>query len=84
MIEIIYMVVTIATCIALAILADKYGIKRDINNQEIAGVCAGIAKRFDVPAGAVRIGFVLSVLFFGIGIIPYIVLWAVLKEEEEE
>jgi phage shock protein PspC (stress-responsive transcriptional regulator) len=40
----------------------------------IAGVCAGLADRFGVSTGTVRVIFVLFGLF-GAGEIAYILLW---------
>jgi phage shock protein C len=46
----------------------------------IAGVCAGLAQRFGVSTGLVRIGFVLFGLF-GVGEIVYIALWLMIPKE---
>lgn len=48
---------------------------RDETNKKIGGVCAGIANYFNVDPTIVRL--ITLVLFFtyGIGIIPYIILW---------
>jgi phage shock protein PspC (stress-responsive transcriptional regulator) len=78
---IIYLILTLVACIILAYLIKKHNIKRDLDNEIIAGVCAGIAKRFSVTPNAVRLAFVLSVIFFGIGILPYIILWVIMEEE---
>jgi phage shock protein PspC (stress-responsive transcriptional regulator) len=48
---------------------------RDENNKFLGGVCSGIANYFDIDIAIVRILFVIAILSFGIGIIPYIVLW---------
>ncbi len=68
--------------IGMAILAKKAEIKRNGDDFFIAGVCAGIAKKFGIQPIVVRAGFVLSVLIFGFGIIPYIILWIILEKEE--
>jgi phage shock protein PspC (stress-responsive transcriptional regulator) len=47
----------------------------------IAGVCAGLARRFGLPAGVVRLLFVLSCLLPGPQFIAYIVLWVLMPEE---
>jgi phage shock protein PspC (stress-responsive transcriptional regulator) len=48
----------------------------------IAGVCAGLAKEFDVPVTVLRLAFVLGALFGGgIGIVIYLVLWVVMPYE---
>ncbi len=81
MLSIVWFIIILAVCIGGAWLVKKNNIKRDTQDEEIAGVCAGIAKNFKVKPGAVRLAFVLSVIFFGIGILPYIILWAVMEEE---
>ena len=48
----------------------------------IAGVCSGLARRFGVSAGAVRLVFVLSCLLPGPQFVLYIVLWVLMPAEE--
>jgi phage shock protein PspC (stress-responsive transcriptional regulator)/heme/copper-type cytochrome/quinol oxidase subunit 2 len=48
---------------------------RDENHKVLGGVCAGIANYFGIDKTVVRIVFVLVALFFGTGILAYIVLW---------
>ena len=48
----------------------------------IAGVCAGLARRFGVSAGVVRLVFVLSCLLPGPQFVLYIVLWVLMPAEE--
>lgn len=40
----------------------------------IAGVCAGLAARFGLPRGLVRLGFVIFGLV-GAGEVAYVILW---------
>jgi phage shock protein PspC (stress-responsive transcriptional regulator) len=47
----------------------------------IAGVCAGLARRFGVSPTLVRVGFVLSCLLPGPQILIYLVLWIVMPRE---
>lgn len=47
----------------------------------IAGVCAGLADRFGVSRGMVRLGFVIFGLV-GAGEIAYIVAWVVMPKED--
>lgn len=59
-------------------MADLY---RSGNQKVIAGVCAGLADRFDLNLSGVRWATALVSLFLtGIPVIVYLVLWAVLKE----
>lgn len=45
----------------------------------IAGVCAGLADRFGLPRGLVRLIFVIFGLF-GAGEIAYIILWILMPK----
>ncbi|MDA1370538.1 MAG: PspC domain-containing protein [Proteobacteria bacterium] len=47
----------------------------DQQNKIIAGVCAGLAMRFRVPAFIVRLIFLLLTPLAGLGIILYLVFW---------
>ena len=47
----------------------------------VAGVCAAIARRFDLSPTLVRVVFVLSMLLPGPQILAYIVLWIVIPRE---
>ena len=47
----------------------------------IAGVCAGIAQRYDVSARRVRLLFVLSLLLPGPQVLLYLALWILLPRE---
>jgi len=44
-------------------------------DKKLAGVCGGLAEYFDVDSTMVRIIFVVAVLGFGFGILPYVILW---------
>jgi phage shock protein PspC (stress-responsive transcriptional regulator) len=47
----------------------------------IAGVCAGLAERFGMSAGVVRLLFVLSCLLPGPQILLYVALWIILPSQ---
>jgi phage shock protein PspC (stress-responsive transcriptional regulator) len=47
----------------------------------IAGVCAGLARRFDMSPVTVRLLFVLSCLLPGPQFLAYVVLWVVMPSE---
>ncbi len=47
----------------------------------IAGVCAGLARRFDVSPTLVRVLFVLSFFLPGPQILIYLVLWVIMPKE---
>lgn len=48
---------------------------RDENNKVIGGVCSGLANYFGIDVVVVRIIFVVSVISFGFGFLPYLILW---------
>lgn len=48
---------------------------RDENNKLVGGVCSGVANYFDVDIAIVRVVFLIALFSFGIGFIPYIILW---------
>jgi phage shock protein PspC (stress-responsive transcriptional regulator) len=48
---------------------------RDENHKLVGGVCSGIANYFDVDIAIIRIVFAILFFTFGIGFIPYIILW---------
>lgn len=48
------------------------------SNKMIAGVCAGLAENFGFSVGMVRLIMVLLLLFTGVGLIAYIILWVLM------
>jgi phage shock protein PspC (stress-responsive transcriptional regulator) len=48
----------------------------------IAGVCAGLARRFGLSTGLVRILFVLSVILPGPQVLVYLALWIIMPNED--
>ena len=49
----------------------------------VAGVCAGLAAYFGVDVNLVRLGFGIFTVFYGLGILVYLIAWGVLPEEGE-
>lgn len=60
----------------------KKRLYRDTDDVIIAGVCSGIARYFDIDPVIVRLIFVLSIFFNGLGILAYIILWLVVPAAE--
>lgn len=56
-------------------------LKRDTKNGVIFGVCAGLAKALDLPVGIVRLCWIVSVLWFGVGFLAYILAGLLLSKE---
>ncbi|MEH1126317.1 PspC domain-containing protein [Micromonospora sp. CPCC 206061] len=55
---------------------------RPRDNRMIAGVCAGLARRFGMSAGMMRLIFLVSCLLPGPQFLIYIALWIVLPSED--
>jgi phage shock protein PspC (stress-responsive transcriptional regulator) len=56
---------------------------RDTNDQKIGGVCSGLARYFDLDPLLVRVGFVATLLFGGIGFVIYVLLWLLVDPAPE-
>jgi phage shock protein PspC (stress-responsive transcriptional regulator) len=48
---------------------------RDENNKLIGGVCSGLANYLNIDVVLIRVIFVVLAISFGIGLIPYLILW---------
>ncbi len=67
----------------LAARLTRFEWTRSPDSRMIAGVCGGLAERFDVSVTVVRLAFVLAALMsFGWPVILYAVLWAIMPVEE--
>jgi len=56
-------------------------LRRNTNNKVIGGVCSGLADYFDIDTTLVRAVVASSVIFAGVGLGLYLVLWIVLPVE---
>ncbi len=56
-------------------MASANGLSRPRSRAWIAGVCAGLAERFDVSPGLVRLLFVVSCALPGPQFLLYLLLW---------
>ncbi|HTH83706.1 MAG TPA: PspC domain-containing protein [Mucilaginibacter sp.] len=56
-------------------------LQRDTQHKMIAGVCAGLADYLNMDVTLVRVLFLVTLIFHGSGLIPYLVLWAVLPKK---
>lgn len=54
---------------------------RPIHDRSIAGVCSGLALQLGVDSSLVRLATILLVLFGGLSIWVYVILWIVIPEE---
>ncbi len=48
----------------------------------VGGVCAAFARYFGIDVTLIRLGWVFLVLFFGTGILAYVICWIVIPEED--
>jgi phage shock protein PspC (stress-responsive transcriptional regulator) len=58
-----------------------YRLRRDSRNKVIAGVCAGIARRYGLSPNGLRLAFVLSCVLPGPQFIAYLVLWLLIPAD---
>lgn len=52
-----------------------------VSDKKIGGVCAGLAKYFDIDPLIVRIIWLVLVLCCGVGLIAYLLCWFLLPKE---
>ena len=57
---------------------------RSRTNRSIAGVCGGLADYLHVDASLLRLATLLFILFGGLSIWAYVILWIVLPEEPQQ
>lgn len=57
-------------------------LSRPRHGKMIAGVCAGLARRFGVGTGTVRLLFVVSCVLPGPQVLAYLVLWVVMPKDD--
>jgi phage shock protein PspC (stress-responsive transcriptional regulator) len=56
-------------------------LRRDSRNRMIAGVCAGIARRYGLSVGGVRLAFVISCVLPGPQFVAYLLLWVLIPAD---
>lgn len=59
-------------------------LRKSKSEKIIGGVCGGMAHYFNIDPTIMRFIFALITLFWGTGLLIYIILWAVLPYEEEK
>jgi phage shock protein PspC (stress-responsive transcriptional regulator) len=57
---------------------------REPDDRKIAGVCAGLADRVGVDVSLVRLGAVVLAVFTPVGLIAYLVAWAIVPERRPD
>ena len=62
-------------------MTDSPRLVRPREGRVLAGVAAGLADRFGMSRGAMRLLFVLSLILPGPQILIYLVLWVIIPED---
>ncbi len=62
----------------------RQGLYRSKSDRMIAGVCGGLAKRFNISSTWVRLAFAFIVLLGGAGFLLYVILWIIMPEESSD
>ncbi len=62
----------------------RNGLMRPRKGKIIAGVCAGLARRFGVSATLVRALFLLSLFLPGPQVVAYLALWVLMPKVERQ
>ncbi|MBX6342241.1 MAG: PspC domain-containing protein [Thermomicrobiaceae bacterium] len=66
-------------------MAASRGLYRSRKHRIVAGVAGGLAERFGVPVWLMRLIWLALLLPGGLpGLVPYLVLWAIVPLEPEE
>ena len=60
----------------------RYPLRRDTSHKMIAGVCAGIARRYGLSRSGLRLAFVISCVLPGPQILAYLLLWVLIPADD--
>lgn len=52
-------------------------------DKKLAGVCGGIADFFGIDSTIIRVLWVICSMFFGSGILAYLICWVLIPREPE-
>ncbi|MFQ1001896.1 PspC domain-containing protein [Modestobacter sp. SSW1-42] len=55
---------------------------RDTRHKVVAGVCSGLARRFGLSRGGLRLAFVVSCVLPGPQFIAYVALWVLMPADD--
>lgn len=50
-------------------------------NRKLAGVCGGIAEYFGIDPTIIRVLWIICSLFFGSGVLAYLICWLVIPKK---
>lgn len=58
-------------------------LRRSSTHRLLGGVAGGLAERFDVDVTIVRVAFVVAACFWGLGVVVYLAMWALLPPDQD-
>jgi phage shock protein PspC (stress-responsive transcriptional regulator) len=58
-------------------------LSRLVGDRKIAGLCAGLGEYFDIDPVIVRLFFVFSVFFGGLGVLAYVIMWVLVPQGDD-
>jgi len=61
---------------------DEVPLTRPREGRLLGGVCAALAKRFELDVTLIRIAWVVGLCCFGVGGLLYVILWVVIPGEK--
>ena len=56
-------------------------LRRSSTHHMLGGVAGGLAERFDVEVTIVRVAFVVAACFWGLGVVVYLAMWALVPSD---
>lgn len=62
-------------------MTNETRLTRPRHGRMIAGVAAAFADRTGIDVGLIRVGFVVSLFFGGLGLVAYVAAWILIPEE---
>ena len=71
----------IATPVGNPVLADVNRLRRSRDDRWLGGVCGGVARLTGMESWVWRLAFTLLFLFWGAGLLLYILLWIFVPDE---
>jgi phage shock protein PspC (stress-responsive transcriptional regulator) len=63
-------------------LTPRRRLTRSTTDKQLAGVAGGLAEHLSLDPTLVRLGFALSIVFGGTGVLAYLVLWALVPADD--
>jgi len=62
-------------------MTEQKRLYRSCKNRMLGGVCGGLGEYFNIDPVFIRIGLVLFALAYGIGVLFYLIAWAIIPED---